>query len=122
MKPKSRRLISVPLVLSLSLAVLGQYYLAQKRAFVWDGILLYVAAMLLFGLVVTRCEGRSRDGGGVGRASLWTEVWQLLGRSLPRLAVLLVGVGCVVWVTAVSRSRPAEVEEPCWHLLALWIA
>ena len=120
MKPRDRRFVLVLLSLSLILAILAQYYLAYKRAFMWDGLLLYFAAMLLFGLVAARTEGRSRTEEGARRSSLWVEIWQLLHRSHVRLVALLVGMGCVVYVAAVSGSRPAGI--PFWDLLGLWVA
>ncbi len=106
------------LLLSILLAILAQYYLARKRAFVWDGILIYVVAMVLFGLVVKRCEGRPGHEESMQRPSVWAGMWQLLQASATRLVVLLVGVGLVAHVAVAAGSRPAH--EPLWDLVALW--
>ncbi|TEU08070.1 MAG: hypothetical protein E3J25_12645 [Anaerolineales bacterium] len=118
MEPRARRLALILLVVSVLLAILAQYYLTRKRAFVWDGILIYVVAMLLFGLVVKRCEGRPGQEEGRQRPSVWAGMWQLLQASATRLVVLLVGVGLVAHVAVAAGSRPAH--EPLWDLVALW--
>jgi len=118
MESRDRRSVLVLLVVSVFLAILAQHYLSYKRAFMWDGLFLYFLAMLLFGLVVARAESRPR-GKDAGRGSLWLEIWQLLSCSSVRLVVLLVGIGCVVYVAAVSGSRSAG--SSFWDLIALWI-
>ncbi len=85
------------------LAVWAQYLLTQRRALVWDGVLLYALAMALFAGLL-RSEQRREGLGGLGW--LWAELWRALGRSPLRLAMLLIGVGLVVVVSVVALSRP----------------
>ena len=118
MESRRRHSVLALLLLSIILAIVGQYYLTRKRPFVWDGILIYVVAMLLFGLVVKRCEGRSGHEEGMQTPSVWAGVWQLLQARATRLVVLLVGVGLVAHVAVAAGSRPAH--EPLWDLVALW--
>ena len=118
MEAKVRQRILVLLILSIALAVLGQYYFANKRNFMWDGISLYLLAMVLFVLVIALLEPGLRSAEGKGLPNLWQEFWQALHQSPIRLAMLGLSVVLIAYVTATSRARPSP--KPFWDLLALW--
>jgi len=118
MEAKVRRPILILLVLSIALAVLGQYYFATKRTFMWDGISLYLLAMVLFTLVIVVLEPRLRSAKGMGLPNLWQEFWQALHRNPIRLAMLGLSVVLIAYVTATSRVRPSP--KPFGDLLILW--
>jgi hypothetical protein len=117
MEEKKRRTTLWMLGTSLLLAVAGQYYLAKKRQFMWDGILLYAVAMFLFAWVSARIEGRARQRQG-SFANLWQGVWRVLDHNVFRLGVFLLGIALVLFVTFAASSRP--VNKPFYDLLALW--
>ena len=85
MKASTRRALIALLIASLVLSVLGQYYFARKRAFVWDGIALMAVAMALFGWVSATLEPASEVEAESDRWSLWRELWAMLGRARGRL-------------------------------------
>jgi len=118
MEAKVRQRILVLLILSIALAVLGQYYFANKRNFMWDGISLYLLAMVLFVLVIALLEPGLRSAEGKGLPNLWQEFWQALHQSPIRLAMLGLSAVLIAYVTATSRVRPSP--KPFWDLLILW--
>jgi hypothetical protein len=118
MEAKVGRRVLILLILSIALAVLGQYYFAHKRSFMWDGIVLYLLAMALFVSVSAALEPQRRKE-GPGWPNLWQELWQALRCSRLRLVVLLMGLAMILYVTSASGSRPGD--KPFWDLLALWV-
>ncbi|MEA3407037.1 MAG: glycosyltransferase family 39 protein [Chloroflexota bacterium] len=104
--------------LSLVLAVTGQYYLANKRQFMWDGILLYALAMVLFAWVSARIESGGREKGQKGFPGLWRGIWRALNHSVLRLALFLSGIALVMFVSFAASSRSGS--RPFYDLLALW--
>lgn len=118
MNAKKSRLVSLLLVLSISLALVAQWYFAKKRDFIWDGIALYTIAMLVFSRIIARVEGREWEPGGRDFPSLGRGLWQALGCSVVRLAVLVAGIVLVMYVTSASGSLPAG--KPFYGLLSLW--
>ena len=119
MKTSTRRALLALLLASIVLAVLGQYYFARKRAFVWDGIALMAVGMVLFAWVSATLEARSAARVRGDGWSLWRDLWALLRRSNVRLGLALLGTVLVVYVSAVSNSRFGG--RPYYDLLALWI-
>lgn len=117
MRPATRRITLALLVASLGLGFGAQYYLAQKSQFMWDGIFLYLAAMLVFMWASARLDARPTEA-KAAPPSLWLELWQALRCSPLRLAALALGMGIAVYVTSASSARPPD--RPCWDLLALW--
>ncbi len=91
MDAKQKRFTLALLVLSILVALSGQYYLAHKRDFMWDGLFLYLVAMLLFGWAASRIEGVSAR--GTVKLEFWEGFWQALRGSVVRLGVLLAGLG-----------------------------
>ena len=56
---KPRRVVSgLLLLVGLGLALTGQFYFAYRREYVWDGVLLWCASALSFGLLVWRMRRR----------------------------------------------------------------
>ena len=104
-------------IASVFLALLAQYYLTQKRDFMWDGVVLYVCAMLLFGVVMSQME-RSAPGRGSRHPSLWQGIWRALQGSIIRAALLLVGAA-LVGVAATSANARVS-SEVYYDLLAMW--
>jgi 4-amino-4-deoxy-L-arabinose transferase-like glycosyltransferase len=118
MELKRKRAVLVILVLSMALAFLGQYYFANKRPFLWDGILLYLVAMLFFGWAVGQVEGKRERGEVRPRSLFWQEVWQALRCSRVRLGLLTIGTLLVVYVALAAGARP--INRPFGDLFALW--
>lgn len=48
------------LIVGLGLALLGQFYFAHQREYVWDGLFFWCAATLSFGLLLRRVERREQ--------------------------------------------------------------
>ena len=65
MTTKTRRVAALLSFCALALAVVAQYYFARKRDYMWDGILLYSIAAVLFILVVRLTEGRAAEKRGL---------------------------------------------------------
>lgn len=116
MDAKQRRFTLVLLFLSILVAFSGQYYFANKRDFMWDGLFLYLVAMLLFGWAISRIEGVSTR--GTVNLQFWEGFWQALRGSVVRLGVLLAGLGLGAYVAIASGGR--SQTKPFWDLLVLW--
>lgn len=83
-----RKLWALLLMASLLLAAAGQYYFARRRQYLWDGVVLYALACLLFLALARRVEegiepSRSEGWGQRLTDWLWASPWQavLLGAS-----------------------------------------
>ncbi len=119
MRPATRRITLALLIASLGLGLGAQYYLVKKSPPIWDGVFLYLVAILVFVWASARLEARpAREEAAPSASTLWQELWQALRCSPLRLAVLAVGVGIAVSVTSASSSRAPN--QPCWDLLAFW--
>ena len=104
--------------LSWALAFWGQYQFARNREYLWDGLFLYVAAGLLFVIVLARIKGRQP------RTTFWQilseQFWLAVGQSTVRLASLCLATAVVVGVSFAAATR--SPHRPFWDLLALWAA
>lgn len=120
MKDKADRALRVLLVVSTALALIAQYYMARKRSFVWDGVLIYALAMLFFTQAIAQIEGARMRLAAVPGVSLWQQLWLVLGRSRLRLGTLFASLALSLHVTMSASSRPGD--RPFWDLLILWIA
>jgi len=118
MSQKTRRIPLILLLFSLLVAILGQYYLSHKQDLMWDGLFMYLVAMLLFGWVAARLEAKPRSE-RTSTFSLWGQFYDLLHRSPMRLGALLLGLLLVFYVASSAGRRAPGVA--CWDLLALWI-
>jgi len=116
MDAKQKRFTLVLLGLSILVALSAQYYLVHKRDFMWDGLFLYLVAMLLFGWAASRIEGVAAR--GTVKLELWEGFWQALRGSVVRLGVLLAGLGLGAYVAVASGGR--SQAKPFWDLLVLW--
>lgn len=119
MQAKKRRTVSWLLVISVLLALLGQFYFAQKRGFMWDGIVLYALAMLAFALVMARTEGKASETAERSWPNIWQGIWDALHGNTIRLVVLLAGGVLVLYVSIAAGSRPRL--KPLYDLLGLWV-
>ena len=118
MKANTRTHLVVVLLLSSLLALVGQYYFAAKRDYLWDGVLLYAAALFLFLVAGKRLDALGRPE-SKPTSSLWGELWDTLGGSRTRLSMLLVGCVVVLYVAMTSGAR--SLAKPFWDLLTLWL-
>lgn len=118
MKAKADRVTPVLLVGSALFAVAGQYYLTQRRAFLWDGLLLYAVAMVLFTRVLARLEGSARVR-VAGSPGFLDELWAALGQSHLRLGAVIAGATMSAVVTLSATARPND--RSFVDLLVLWL-
>jgi len=115
---KTRRVAALLSCCALAFAVMGQYYFARKRDYMWDGILLYAAAASLFMVVVRLVEGRARE---KGTGALWflDRAWSLAQLEPGRTALLVVSLVAGFVGTRVVKDRPWTASY--WDAFWLWI-
>jgi 4-amino-4-deoxy-L-arabinose transferase-like glycosyltransferase len=102
---------------SILLAFIAQYYFRYRSDYMWDGVLIYGVAMVLFAVVVVRVEGRPF--GSLRRGlSLWQPLWEALRRSMWRAAALAGGLVLSFYVTLAAGARPSG--RAYWDLLIFW--
>ncbi len=118
METRRRRGLVVLLIASVMLAISAQFYFANKRAFMWDGIVLYALAMALFARLAAKLEARPRADAQAAGPSLWQELWEALRRNVVRLGALVVGLVLITYVTAAANSRHHNMAFG--DLLILW--
>lgn len=118
MGARGKRIVAVFVVLSLVLAVWGQYYLAEKREFMWDGIVLYLASMIAFVWAGAQLEARKRVAEGGDDWSFGHELWLALGQSPVRLGVLILGVAMGLYAATAAVGRKSTADF--WDLLIVW--
>ena len=53
---RGRAVTGLLLVVGLGFALVGQFYFANRREYVWDGVLLWAVALFSFGLLLGRTE------------------------------------------------------------------
>jgi hypothetical protein len=107
------------LVAALVLAFGAQYYLSQKRDFMWDGVALYICAMVLFGIAAGQMERRAHGARPAG-PGFWEQIWDVLYRSPLRAATLLAGAAAVAVASSTANTRASST--PYYDLIALWAA
>jgi len=91
------------LVVGLVFALLGQFYFANRREYVWDGVLLWAVALFSFGLLLGR-TGRERTGQRHRGLLAWLRV-------PPARAVAVVGgTGLVLVAGWLARQRPDTAD------------
>ena len=115
---RSRRVLLWSLGAALLVAFGAQYYLASKREFMWDGVALYVCALVLFGVALSQIE----SGKGRGERESWTlgrQLWELLDGSVLRMATFLLGAALVVATSTAALTHVAD--SPYYDLLFRWL-
>ena len=104
---------SLLLVIGLLFAVLGQFYFAYRREYVWDGVLFWSIAVCSFGLLLWRTARRER-GQSVRESSLrlWPfTIWvRVAGAAGGIWAVLLAG-----WMA--RQTERVDFRLPFWMWL-----
>lgn len=118
MSPQRRRLAILCLMLSLALAAAGQYYFAQRRDYMWDGVFLYALASLLFLIAAGWADPQPAVAGWA--KPMWREAcaW---ARSHPWRA----GMACAgPLASLVVAGRAAQPLTPAggYTLLGVWAA
>ncbi len=101
------------LSVGLGFALLGQFYFACRRDYVWDGLFFWCAAMLSFGLFMRRMERLDR--GRVRQRRLLSWVSQHQSRALAMTG----GVCFVLLAGWLARRRPETADFS--NLLWLWL-
>ena len=108
---------AVLLLVGLILAALGQFYFAYRRVYVWDGVVVWVAAIIFLSLTLRRFM-RSERGLSQGQRS--RRGWLARLREHPvRSALGCVGMGLSIYAGWWARQRPGEAGYA--DLLALWL-
>jgi hypothetical protein len=102
------------LIVALVCALVGQFYFAYRRQYVWDGALFWGASILVLSVLMWRVVRRER-----GRTRWAVVVRSVQERPLPSL-VIVGGVWLSVVAGWLARRRPARADFS--DLLALWIA
>ncbi len=114
------------LVGSLGLATLGQFYFAHKPDYVWDGLVFYAVAIVLF-LALFRVQDRppvhARSGFQLGPQVLMRMLPILVGLLLACVTVLEVGEARTsywpifwTWVAAIGLYLLGFARRPSWVL------
>ncbi len=111
---RSRAWLTALLLGSLGLAVIGQAYFVQRRQYLWDGVVLYGAGLLLFALLVRQMERPAAAGAGWASAVARLLAAQRLRIGLSLLALLAAAVAARL---AVGLPASADFTFP----LALWL-
>ena len=70
---RGRGVSGLLLLIGSVFALLGQFYFAYRREYVWDGVLFWCIAIYSFGLLLWRMTRHER-GEGDRRPSAWTSV------------------------------------------------
>jgi len=99
-------------------AILGQYYLTQRRDYLWDGIIFIGIALLCFGWLVTMA-GRSVDGAQDAPGP----DWRARGRQVlvnRRTAIVVLAV-LLNWTAARSASAQPSPHDFSLSIL-LWLS
>ena len=93
----------------LVLAALGQFYLTYRREYVWDGVLLWLVAVLLLATALVRV--RSRERGTSVSASRVVQRWVMAMQAHPVRTVMALG-GCWLSLSAgwLARQRPPDLS------------
>ena len=107
------------LIVTLVLAFVAQYYFAEKREYMWDGLALYVIAGVVFARVIRRVEPAQRASPGLAWQDVWSHVWQGFGRSGGRAAVF--GAGALLIAAVAGSAGQRSAGDPEYDLLVLWI-
>ncbi len=137
---KRRRLASgLLLIVGLGFALLGQFYFAYRREYVWDGVLLWCAAVLSFGLLVWRMGRRGYRRSGWRLLSWVSErPWRALAVVSGTWLALLAGclaqrwratddftVPLLLWLAGVACYLSAFVPyfslRQVWQRLTRWL-
>jgi 4-amino-4-deoxy-L-arabinose transferase-like glycosyltransferase len=107
------RLTGVLLTIGLVCGVVGQFYFAYLREYVWDGALFWGASILVLSVLMWRVVRSER-----GRTRWAAFVRPLRERPLPALAAIG-GVGLSLAAGWRARQRPAAADFS--DLFALWL-
>ena len=109
---QSDPLYGLLLIIGLVFALLGQFYFAYKREYVWDGVLCWCIAVCSFGLLLWRTTRQKRGAVGL-RPSAWTSVRWL------RALAAIGGFWLVLWAGAMARQpERTDFGYPLW----IWLA
>ncbi|MCG2768636.1 MAG: glycosyltransferase family 39 protein [Anaerolineae bacterium] len=118
MTTRTRRIAALLFCCALTLAIVAQYYFVRKRDYMWDGIVLYAIAVLLFLLVARQVEGRTREG-GEGLFSFWDRAQSLARREPTRAAAVVFSIVVGFAGTRIVKGRPWTASY--WDAFAIWI-
>jgi 4-amino-4-deoxy-L-arabinose transferase-like glycosyltransferase len=108
----------VLLVGTVCFGMLGQYYLSQRRDYVWDGIIFIGISLLCFSWLVTVVR-RSVD----SRAQLSARNWRDWGRRVfvNRRAAMMALAVFLNWIAARSANAQPSPQDFSWSVV-LWLA
>ena len=110
---KRERMVEVLLlVVGLGFALLGQFYFASRREYVWDGVFFWCVAAVSFGLLLWQTARVQRR-----RSGDWLSSW---ARYRP-LDLLSVAGGATLAVAAGLLARQRPVTADFGDLLGLWL-
>jgi len=112
MAVKRKRVVTgLLLIVGLGFALLGQFYFASRREYVWDGLFFWSVALLSFGLLlrrVGRLRGRLR-----GRPLSWVP------RHPSRALAVIGGAWLVLLAGWLARRQPEAADFS--GILLLWL-
>ena len=109
---QERRAAGLLLIVGLGFALLGQFYFACRREYVWDGLLFWSVAILALGLLLRRVERLDR-----GRRGWRPLSWVARHRS--RVLAVIGGAGFVLLAGWLARQRLETADFS--GLLWLWL-
>ncbi len=115
MSPRTRRLASFCLLSGLALAVVGQFYFAWRRDYMWDGVFFYGVASALFLAAVRLAR---LDPPALPHKPGWRVVldW-VAGRPGP---TLLIVASALATLTVGARAAGSLTADQGYALLKLW--
>ena len=118
MSPRNRRLASLCLLGGLALAMVGQFYFAKRRDYIWDGVFLYGLAVALFLLAVRLTHPAPSPQERLGKLR-----WRLVSEWIFQhpWRVLLVATSAAVAVGVGARATRPLTSGQGYTLLGLWL-
>ena len=106
-----KRVTGLLLIVGLSFGLLGQFYFAFRREYVWDGVLFWAVSIFVFGVLMWRVRRREE------RCAHWCVARIVRQHPLPTLAA--VGGVCLSFVAGLrALQRPAIADYR--GVLVLW--
>ena len=109
---RERRIDALLVAVGLGIALLGQFYFALRREYVWDGVLFWCVALVSFGLLRWRTT-RLERGRSCRRPASWMH-------RRPLRTVSVIGGATFATVAGwLARQRPATADFS--DLLGVWL-
>ncbi|MFQ6057960.1 MAG: glycosyltransferase family 39 protein [Anaerolineae bacterium] len=102
---------------ALVFALLGQFYFAKRREYLWDGIFLYAVAVILFLALVRRLEGRAAPAGARGAIS-WAPWERIMGQPLSA-SLLVTSLACSLVALKLFKGKVGPASY--WDVFAFWL-